>query len=333
MVTVDIAEYEHDFAGYVRSVVTDLRTRPTPVEADVRERAKALLGADLPPLGPNWAREVHHRLDALMEQSLKGDGAHWMQIRHEVMDLGIDLVDLVRDPQESARRAEAEFAEVLDESRKNARALATALKAAMGRVKNWNGSDVHGVGEGPPVDWILRTPQYDRPVSTFSVHVGSEAGFTVFITGSGFEIDDVLEGGDEDFFGGDPGTQADYFNLIKELRQPGSSGRGRDIVLWTARPVKDRAKYERATHIPSNLFLTTDEERAYGLAQEGELGGGVRDVYRVVVNTSDLVMTLDNGRVKDYQAVGSDRIPVKNMTLVHPAPDTAAGRVAVRWLR
>jgi hypothetical protein len=65
-----------------------------------------------------------------------------------------------------------------------------------------------------------------------------------------------------------------------------------------------------------NIFLTNDPDRAYGLATD--LGGGrQRDLWKVVINERDLIVTLDAGRTKDYQVVGQGAtVPVKRMELI-----------------
>ena len=101
----------------------------------------------------------------------------------------------------------------------------------------------------------------------------------------------------------------------RAVTNPGSSSRGRWLKLWTARPVKDRAQYERARALPANIFLTNDQDRAYGIARD--LGGGKsRDLWYVVVNEAYLVTTLDAGRTKDYQTVAE--APVRTISLNTP---------------
>ena len=144
--------------------------------------------------------------------------------------------------------------------------------------------------------------------------VGKDASFQLIFIGGSATVDDVLEGGDTDFFE-DPAASADYFALVQELRQPGSSARGKDIVLWTARPVKDRLRYSTSTVLPSGVFLTSDPARAEGLSRD--LGSGTRDLWRAVVNTRYLVRTLKSGRVEDWQVIAKDGAPMRtSMDLV-----------------
>ena len=326
-VTVDISEYERGLREYVDDYVRGMLAKPTPDEEDVLRRVREVLGPRTPanPERPGWPKEVWTLLDADLERAMTERGPDgYRAFRRDLIDLSSDVFDLRRDKAKDVESAQRQFKELLGESQATARWFAGEINAAIGRVPNWGSS---------PVTVEPKSRDYTDPVSDFDVTVGrNEAGFGVWTDGKQIKsVDDVLEGGDEDFFH-DPREQADYFNLVKELRHPGSSSRGRDRVLWTARPVKDRARYERAKTIPSNLFLTTDADRALGLAQEGELGGGIRDVWRVVVNEIHLVKTLEAGRIVDYQAVGDGPVPVKAMNLVHPAPDTQAGRIAARYI-
>jgi hypothetical protein len=161
---------------------------------------------------------------------------------------------------------------------------------------------------------------------TQSVQVGPRGvTFTLFIdkeTGKIEQIEDILEGGDTDFFDGPQGpTLAKaYFDLIKEIKHPGSSQTGKDILLYTARPVKDRRQFEGARTLPPNLFLANSLDHVEGLAND--LGGGTkRDVWKVRINTRYLVLTNDAGRVKYYQIVGDKPVPVQNLELIIPAEE------------
>jgi len=149
--------------------------------------------------------------------------------------------------------------------------------------------------------------------------------FTLFVTDDGnvTEVDDVLEGGDDDFFRS-PKGQADYFNLVNEIRHPGSSSKGKVVTLYTARPTRDRERYKGARDIPSNIFLASTLDEAEGLASD--LGSNeVRDVWKVRVDTRHLVKTLDTPRIKHYQT--TDRTPVQSTELIIP------GRRAASTLR
>lgn len=154
--------------------------------------------------------------------------------------------------------------------------------------------------------------------------------FTLFVTDDGkiTEVEDVLEGGDEDFFRS-PKGQADYFNLVNEIRHPGSSSKGKVVTLYTARPTRDRERYEGARDIPANIFLASTLDEAEGLASD--LGSSeVRDVWKVRVDTRHLVKTLDTPRVKHYQT--TDRTPVQDIDLIIPGR-RAASTLRARTIR
>jgi hypothetical protein len=53
----------------------------------------------------------------------------------------------------------------------------------------------------------------------------------------GIQIDDILEGGDTDFFK-TPQIQSDYFNLIAELKNPGSTNKKGKSLLCTQHDLK-----------------------------------------------------------------------------------------------
>lgn len=217
-------------------------------------------------------------------------------------------------PEEARKKLEASARFLSQGTKKHAARLLSQVNSATRRVQAWQpetkvviepSTDIQNAG--------------DEGVETFRVTVGAhDADFTVFTKqGQVDQIDDVLEAGDTDFFT-DPIEQALYFDLVRELKSPGSTQRGgKMLTLWTARPVKDRQRYEKARTVPTNIFLTTDPDRAVGLARD-LAGGRARDVWKVVIDSRYLVQTLKAGRVQDYQVVGKGDVPVKKLVLDIP---------------
>lgn len=120
-------------------------------------------------------------------------------------------------------------------------------------------------------------------------------------------IDDVLEGGDTDFFN-DQAVQNDYFSLIDNLKNLGKPKKEKLLTLYTARPKKDKQSILDNQTLPLNVFLTDNEEHAYGLAHDLAGGEEVRDVWMVKINSKYLTKTLD-GPIKYYQLT-SDNAPM-----------------------
>jgi hypothetical protein len=54
--------------------------------------------------------------------------------------------------------------------------------------------------------------------------------FSLFQEEGKFLIDDIIEGGEDDFFQS-PQMQADYFSLIGELRNPNSTNKGKILTF------------------------------------------------------------------------------------------------------
>jgi len=160
------------------------------------------------------------------------------------------------------------------------------------------------------------------PIHSYQVYLGTRddvPSFTLFVKDSGKieSVEDVLESGDTDFFPSVGNLAAFYFDLIKEIKKPGSSNRpGKMLALYTARPTKDRRLYEKGRKVPVSIFLTSDMNRAAGIAHD--LGSNeVRDIWFVRINEQHLVQTLNAPYAKDYQVVGSGRfVPVKSLDLV-----------------
>jgi len=146
------------------------------------------------------------------------------------------------------------------------------------------------------------------------VHKGSKPaknapGFTYF---GPREVDDVLDAGDSDFFD-DQDVEIAYFQLVNEIRQPGSTLKaGKPTTVYTARPAKDRRIYQGVKAVPSGIFVTNSPDRAEGFGRE--FGGTEgRDLWKIVVDSKNLVQTLKSGRTRDYQIVGKGKVPIKSI--------------------
>ena len=304
--------FEESTRGYVEH---RLRLKPPDIH-----RLKPLIEKIVGKLPPGdvkdkvWLREVDDMVhDAYKAESDYDKKDEIFKVYRKLIDYQTVLSEMP-DLKMELSKAERDASKVIEATGKNLQAFSQEVQQATKRIPHWQGSPIRISLSFP--DWnnlYTNVEAAFKPIDNYQVQVGREASFTVFTEGAGFQIEDVLEAGDEEFFR-NPEETSDYFNLVRELRKPGSSSRGRDLTLYTARPVKDRHLYEHATSIPSNIFLTNDVERAIGLAQEGELGGK-RDVWRVVVNEVHLVKTLDTGRVKDYQVVGKEKVVIRDIEL------------------
>jgi hypothetical protein len=204
--------------------------------------------------------------------------------------------------------------EILEHANRNAAMIEKAVLA----IPSWSGSAV----------LVRARPTYSMGKDSFMTDEGETSdnfsvdvykattetgipGFTPFGNGA---VEDVIDAGDRDFFD-DPELENDYFSLVNELRNPGKSKKDQDKIatLYTARPVKDRALYEGAVEIPSNIFLTTSYDEAEGYNVEF---GGTRDIWKIWVRKKYLVMTLDASRIKNYQTFSmTGRVPVERTEL------------------
>jgi len=166
---------------------------------------------------------------------------------------------------------------------------------------------------------LLIRPSYSEtnlePLTAFEVvfAVPSAPYFQVLLHDK-LEIDDILDA-DEDEFLSNNEVKSEYFALIKELQNPGSSQTGKALTLYTARPSKDRHLYDNATTIPPNIYLTSKYDSALGLATDLH---GERDVWRVRIDSRYLMKTVDTRSEQQYQVIGTKPVPVKALTLLTP---------------
>jgi len=204
------------------------------------------------------------------------------------------------------------------------------IKGAISRVEGWSSHATVEIStpykiDDHDYDWL--EGQGD------SVHIkvkspGNSAeydpDFTLFTQdGKVEDIGDIIDSDDYDFFRS-PEATSDYFNLIAELRQPGSTTRGKPMKLYTARPRRDRATYmgaKQSKMVPSGLWATTSYSRAVGLALPGELGASdadTRDVFEIGVNSKYLILHYDGGNFTDYQLTSkTGKVPIISIRHVH----------------
>lgn len=160
-----------------------------------------------------------------------------------------------------------------------------------------------------------------------SFQENSMVSFTIFLHDGELIVDDILEGGDTDIFEGNDALQGQYFLLIKALQKPESLSRERILRLFTARPRKDREMYDlNPTQIPTNIFLTSKEDSAEGLAVD--LMGGddtKRDIYILRISDRYLQQTVDAGSERWYQVVsptGEKMVPVQSLQRIISLDET-----------
>ena len=330
-----LSEHVSDMVDYALRERARITTKP-PDHRDLARRLEVEMGGATPLSRAVQSLDAEaimdHRSDFSDITSLKVPGesrdAMWERYTRQ-SKIQKDLWDLEQyldaQAEEEPRDIVAEYNEWMEKAVANtegqAKHVAQQLTAAISRAPDF---------ETWPVV-VAPTFNKDREgwvPGVYDVEVGKGSfvtpSFTLFVTDDGkiTEVEDVLEGGDSDFFRSSKG-QSDYFNLVNEIRHPGSSSKGRVITLYTARPTKDRERYEGARDIPSNIFLATTLDEAEGLASD--LGSSeVRDVWKVRVDTRHLVKTLDTPRVKHYQT--TNRTPIQDIDLIIPGRRTASLR-------
>jgi hypothetical protein len=213
---------------------------------------------------------------------------------------------------------EKQFQEMLNQTSQNMDRISELIREAISRIPTWHGYPVIIVAKPNDSDMLLGGYNFE-PAHHADIRLETGAGYPPgfsFFTGEEGQIiiDDVLEGGDTDFFT-DAESQGDYFQLVNELQKPGSTQKTKLLTLYTARPAADRETYKSAQALPVNIFLANSFDHVAGLAFDLGGSGGMRDVWRVRIDSRYLTQTLE-GPVKYYQ-VTVPNAPVKSMDLVY----------------
>jgi len=224
------------------------------------------------------------------------------KLRNYLQQVWTYLDYLIPDNSDAETETQKALEQTLQGSKTNMEKLKSVIQESIERIPNWNGSPV-------TISPYPSENEYGvlmEPAENAEIILGSGEmlpSFVIFKYEDKLEIDDVLEGGDEDFFQ-TPQIQMDYFNLINELRKPGSTNKGKILTLYTARPRKDRQQYLSSNKLPINIFLTNSFDHAEGIAVD--LGATeIRDIWKVKIDSRYLTQTLD-GPIKYYQVTVAD---------------------------
>lgn len=232
----------------------------------------------------------------------------WSQNRYKHDDNDMAMT------KEEMHKFENHILEQIDSSLQKAQNIIQSAILNLGEKYSGSQIEIETQPRNKPQDPLsaedLEIPTYD----SFYVHVGNKnISFGLFFNQDKYIIDDVLDSGDEDFFSEETSKlEQDYFLLINELRRPGKPKlEGEKIItLYTVRPIKDHEKYDNATVIPANIFLTTSYSEAEGYG----IDFGERDLWRIRIKKKYLILTLDRGGVKNYQAFGENKfVPIEEI--------------------
>lgn len=208
---------------------------------------------------------------------------------------------------------------IVKNTRTNMEKIKQKIEYALSNIQ-WNGSSVTIIVGSPPSTSSLFKEDWFTSVSTAEVCVGHQmawggvASFTFFLDEDGtYEVDDILDAGDDDFFV-DSKCEQDYFMLVRALKNPKSLQSNRVVTVYTARPVSDRARYIDAVSVPSNIFVSNNYNHIEGLSID--LSGN-RDIWKIRIEERYLIKTVDTGMIKEYQIVGGGEVPIKSISLIH----------------
>lgn len=236
------------------------------------------------------------------------------------------LMDLRDSKEQGNRWGEKEHKESYEKLVQSAQIamqkMLSKVRDAANRVDGWKGSTI--IVEAPTMtkdsDWL--SPIGDTTAHIHLNHAENTTGYDVeFLydeVDGKVEIDDDLDAGDTDFFTCAK-LQEDYFNLIGELKKPGSTSKGKDVWIYTARPFTERKFYQQAEEtkqIPANLFATSTEKSAIELIPDLAGSDKRRDVWKIKINSKYLIEKEDFKNYKYYQTKGTTTVPIINIMMV-----------------
>lgn len=215
----------------------------------------------------------------------------------------------------SEQEAQQDIDRLSKETHGKMQALAGMIQESANRTQ-WSGSPVFIYPKEPAdengTNWLVASE--DANVYVGDNEDGNAPLLEVFLIDGQYKVppDGIVE--DDDFFS-NPDNTRDYFNLIKEINNPGSSNKsGKTLTLYTARPSSDREMYMNSTTVPGGIYLTSSENDAVGLSVDF---GGKRDIWKVRIDERYVQKMLDMPQFKHYQVMGREPVPIKSITFFY----------------
>lgn len=216
--------------------------------------------------------------------------------------------------EEDARR---NYEEILSATQENMGKIVNIVNDAINRIEGYGGTKWKIIPEVPET-YPKFEKTYSEPCDCADVvSTTNPSIYFSLIKEDGSEkfiVEDIIE--DDMDVDAKDGWQKDYYSLINEIRKPGSTSRGRNVTLYTARPVNDREFYTSTATLPNGIYLTSSLDSAAGIALD--MGSGkARDVWMFRINSKYLLQTLE-GYEKQYRIVaGPEGAPIVAKELMY----------------
>jgi hypothetical protein len=198
------------------------------------------------------------------------------------------------------------FIKIKEKLENNFNKLKNIILNSISRISSWNGSSVRIIPNISRDDIKTYESNNFNDFNAFAQieiinkkNQDNNPYFSIFLEQEKITIDDKLELGDEDFFTSTDAS-SDYFSLIQELENPGSSSKSKNITLYTARPAEHRELLLENNKLPAGIFLTKSLDFAENFGSEY---GQERDVWKVKLNLKDLVQTFSGQGQEQYQLI------------------------------
>lgn len=212
--------------------------------------------------------------------------------------------------------AERDYNSILNKTTDNMTKICEFINAVIKRIDNYQGTQWRIVPSVHYNEYNRLAIEEPCDSATVISKNYNDVYFSLFALEEGLTPEDVID--DESDIEAS-GWQSDYYNLINEIRKPGSSSKGKIITLYTARPAKDRDFFNNTKALPNGIYLTNNLSSAEGLREELRFTDKtIRDLWKVRINNKYLLQTLDSPTEKQYRVLaGPDGAPIEgNMELL-----------------
>jgi len=246
---------------------------------------------------------------------LYGENKYDIEFRNRgkyVLDVMESLSGSSSSPEFTQEQASELFNELIEKTQAEQVKNKNLIESSIRGIPGFSSSVIIGV---PSIDKDYNYEYGEDAAQVYLNNLSDGPMFSLFKReNDAFIIDDIADSAEDIEFFIDEKTKKDYYQLINKMQNIGKNQK--PIILYTARPVKDRNIYENSNSIPSNIYLTTNYRRVEGIALELSGNEKYRDIWRVKIDPQYLIETYDGGSFKDYQTVGDKFVPVERLSLI-----------------
>ena len=235
-----------------------------------------------------------------------------------------DLEVFLNNSYFSEKDKEDTLKDLINQSSINMELIKNDIEKSISIIKKvWNNSFITIIAE-TEYDNNGSNLSIDEGTSSAYIHIGDKSyylNFGVNIENNNLNIwdDGVEDTGEiiEEFGDGAKNPIQDFINLKNIIKNPDFLlSKGKNIKVYTARPVKDFELYNNASKVPVNIFVSTKYDFVEGFARDYS----PRDIWEIKINNKYLMDSESNNAGQTYQTFNSNGdsfVPIEKINYIN----------------